>query len=119
MKRTVIAGFIIVVVSVSALVVDYSLKSNRGPISPVSTPPSLYTVNLSVLNPQVTEVSGYNNFYNNITQGSSLQVNMSLTSRTNQPATVPIKNLTISYYNSTVDLHKWINDERNYSGLQQ
>jgi hypothetical protein len=104
-----IALLVVVVVVISAL---YSF-------TPKSTPPMLYNYNLSVLNPQVTEVAGYNGFLNNVSQGLLLQVNITFTSITNQPITIPIENLTVTYYNSTVDLHRWADDNGNYSLIQQ
>jgi hypothetical protein len=85
----------------------------------VATPVSIYNCSFSVLNPQVTEVSGYNSFYNNVSQGMSLEVKMTFNSITDQPITIPIENLTISYYNNTVDLHRWINNDGSYSIIQQ
>jgi hypothetical protein len=86
----------------------------------VATPVSVYNCSFSVLNPQVTEVSGLGNgFYNNVSQGTSLKVKMTFASRTDEPITIPVENLTVSYYNSTVDLHRWINNNANYSSIQQ
>ncbi|MGE5637723.1 MAG: hypothetical protein ACM3WQ_03355, partial [Chloroflexota bacterium] len=48
-----------------------------------------------------------------------LQVNITFTSIGDQSLTLPIENLKVTYYNSNVDLHKWINDNGNYSLLQQ
>jgi hypothetical protein len=133
MKRTVLAGIIILIVVVSALAIISSLNTKQassvGTPSPVSsstpnhgfeaTPVPVYNLSFSVLNPQVTEVSGYNGFYNNVSQGLSLQVNMTFTSRTDQPIIIPVENLSVSYYNSTVNLHSWINSDDDYSSIQQ
>ncbi len=85
----------------------------------VPTPPLLYDDKISVINPQVTEVSGYIGFFNNVSQGLPLEVNVTFTSLTNLPIIIPIENLTVTYYNSTVDLHSWINNNINYSLIQQ
>ncbi len=103
------------------LYVKSTLSNSEPIISSVATvaPVSIYNYSFSVLNPEVAEVSGYNGFYNNVSQDTSLEVKMTFNSTTNQPITIPIENLTVSYYNSTVDLHRWINNNDNYTNIQQ
>jgi hypothetical protein len=107
---------IITILIIALAVLAYSYTQS---IAPRGTPIRLYDYKISVLNPQVTEVSGYNGFFNNISQGLSLEVNMTFTSRTDQPTILPVENISISYYNSTVNLHSWINDNGDYSSIQQ
>jgi hypothetical protein len=120
----------IAVVAVAAVYLFESNKARTGNVNPftnsghtqsntpISNPLSLYDYNYSVLNPQVTEVSG-TGFLNNVSQGLSLEVNITFTSFTNQPITIPMENLIIYYYNSTVNLHNWINNNDSYSVIQQ
>ena len=49
----------------------------------------------------------------------SLKVNMTFNSLTDQPIIIPVENLSVSYYNSTGNLHSWINGNDNYSSIQQ
>jgi hypothetical protein len=112
MNRKYIIPVAIMIVAVVIVLALYSL-------TPKSTPPMLYNCNFSVLNPQVTEVAGYDGFLNNVSQGLLLQVNITFTSITNQPITIPIENVTVTYYNSTVNLHRWVDDNGNYSLIQQ
>lgn len=111
--------FVIVVVVIIATAVGLILFFKQNQVHPYSTPPELYYSTLTVLNPQVTEVAGYEGFFNNISQGLKLQVNIIFTSIGDQSLTLPIENLKVTYYNNNVDLHKWINDNGNYSLLQQ
>jgi uncharacterized membrane protein len=113
-KHTVPIAILIVAVVVVLAYYSFTQKT-----TPASTPPGLYYCDFSVLNPQVTEVAGYNDFYNNVSQGLPLQVNITFTSTTNQSITILIENLTVTYYNSTVDLHRWIDNNGNYSLIQQ
>jgi uncharacterized membrane protein len=116
MNRKYIIPIAILIVAV-VIVLAYCSFTQK--ITPASTPPMLYDCNLSVLNPQVTKVAGYNSFFNNVSQGLPLQVNMTFTSMATQPITIPIENLRVTYYSSTVDLHRWIDDNGNYSLIQQ
>jgi hypothetical protein len=119
------SGLQIVVGSVSdnqlILYVKSTVSNSEPIISSMATvaPVSIYNYGFSVLNPQVTEVSGYNGFYNNVSRGMSLEVKMTFNSITDQPITIPIENLSVSYYNSTVDLLRWINGNGSYSSIQQ
>jgi hypothetical protein len=116
MNRKYIIPIAVLIVAVVIVLAYYSFTPK---FTPASTPPVGYDCNLSVLNPHVTKVAGYNSFFNNVSQGLPLQVNITFRSITNQPITIPIENLTVTYYNSTVDLHGWINDNGNYSLIQQ
>ena len=92
-RKFLAVASLIVLVAAVALVVF--LLQNQ-PL-PHSSPPLLYDCTFSVLNPQVTEVAGYNGFFNNVSQGLQLQVNMTFTSLTNQPIMIPIENLSARY----------------------
>ena len=108
-----------VIISILIIVIVLVYYSFTQKFTPASTPPTLYTYSFSVLNQQVTKVAGYSDFLNNVTQGLSLQENLTLTSTTDQSITIPIENLTVTYYNSIVNLNSWINDNGNHSLIQQ
>jgi len=116
-KYAILAAILVVVIVVP--LAYFSYISNKAAISPRGTPIALYDHNFSALNPQVTEVSGLNGFFNNVSQGLPLQVNVTFTSKTDQPITIPIENLTVTYYNSTVNLHSIFSTNDNYSSIQQ
>lgn len=122
-RKTAIALLLIAIVVVASVAVYLfeSSKARTGNVNPkfTPTPVPLYDYNCSVLNPQVTEVSGYNGFYNNVSQGLPLEVNITFMSLTNQPIRIPIENLTVTYFSSIVDLHRWIDSNGNYSAIQQ
>lgn len=86
----------ILVVAVVVPLAYFSCFLNKATFSPRGTPIPLYDYNFSALNPQVTEVSGNNGFFNNVSQGLPLQVNVTFTSKTDQPITIPIENLTVN-----------------------
>jgi hypothetical protein len=124
----IVVGTLILAISVTLIFTQYALTQSvaQAPIvktpmenSQTSTPPMLYDHNFSVLNTGVAEVSGYNGFLDNVSQGLSLQVNITFTSKTSQQIVIPVENLKVTYYNSTVDLHRWINTNDNYSLIQQ
>ena len=112
MKSRMLLAVVAVIVVVAAVGLGIYLMQYQP--HPYSTPPVLYDYSFTVLNPQVTEVAGYKGFLNNVSQGSKLQVNITFTSITDQPLTIPLENLKVTYYNSNVDLHSWINDNGNY-----
>jgi hypothetical protein len=119
------SGLQIVVGSVNNNQLILYVKSTFSTSEPIisslatATPVSVYNYSFSVLNPQVTKVFGYSGFYDNVSQGMPLEVNMTFNSRTDQPITIPIENLSVSYYNSTVNLNRWLNNNGNYSNIQQ
>ncbi len=121
MNRAALTLGIVLIVAVVVVVVAVGLgifiKQNQ--VNPYSTPPVLYHSNFTVLNPQVTEVAGYNGFFNNVSQGLKLQVKITFTAIGDQALTLPMENLKVTYYSSNVDPHTWIDGNGNYSLLQQ
>ena len=97
----IVVGTLILAISVTLIFTQYALTQSvaQAPIvktpmenSQTSTPPMLYDHNFSVLNTGVAEVSGYNGFLDNVSQGLSLQVNITFTSKTSQQIVIPVEN---------------------------
>jgi hypothetical protein len=112
----VIISIILIVIVIAGLAY-FGFISNRT--VPPSTPVPLYSCNIVPLNPAVTNVPGFGTgAMDNVTQGTRLQVNLTFTSRTDQQLAISIENLMVTYYNSTVDYHRWVDTNNNYSLLQ-
>lgn len=118
-RRIILLAYFAIIILVIALAYFVVIPQLTNTVHLADTPVPLYQCSLSVLNPQVTEVPGYNSFYDNVSQGMSLKVNLTFNSTTNQPITIPIENLTVSYYSNTVNLHSWVNNGEYYSIQQQ
>ena len=81
-----VTAIILIVVFVTILIIGFSFRP-----TPFSTPvPLLFG-----------EVSSLGEEDMNVSQGSTLQVNVTLTSNTDQELTIPIENLALSGFNNT------------------
>lgn len=80
----------------------------------ILNPPWYQATNVTALNPNVTEVHGYAWYFDNVSQGLSLQVNITLSSETTEPINVPMENLTVEYYNSTINYSAVFPGGQNY-----
>jgi hypothetical protein len=99
-KKAIIASILVVAILVAALGIAILLRNNEQPKQ--TTHPSLevfYLVNVA------------NYSYVNVTQGMTAHINVTFTSVTNQPIEIPIENLTLSTYSSTINPKVWADNE--------
>jgi hypothetical protein len=83
------------------------------------TPIAMFSYTISTQSLGVTNIEGYTGAFGNVSQGSTLQVNLTFSSiMTKQPIVIPIENLVVTYYNSTVNYHSWITYNDNFSLIQ-
>ncbi|HUJ84262.1 MAG TPA: hypothetical protein VLV84_01500 [Candidatus Acidoferrales bacterium] len=105
-KKAIIASILVVAILVSALGIAILLRNNEQPKQ--TTHPSLKVFYLA-------NVANYS--YVNVTQGTTARINVTFTSVTNQPIEIPIENLTLSTYGSTINPKIWA-DTGNSSLIQ-
>jgi len=84
----------------------------------VVTPLPLISGSFSALDPKSNGAPGYAGTYN-VSQGASLKVNWTIRSESGQPLSIPIENLSVAYYNSTVNLGHSVYTANDYSTLQE
>lgn len=119
MNKAAKAGIVafLAIVAIGAGIIAYNtLNTGKAPFIPgqILNPPWYVASNITVLNPGVTEVPGFAWFFNNVSQGLQLQVNITFSSETDQQINVPIENLTVTYYNSTVNYSEVFPGGENY-----
>jgi hypothetical protein len=95
-------------VAMVAGIIGYGMLNtgNTGKLpftGPILNPPWYQANDITLLTPGVTEVPGFAWYFNNVSQGLPLQVNITISSETNQTINVPMENVTAIYYNSTVN----------------
>jgi hypothetical protein len=84
-----VTAILILAIVLAAIIVGFSPR--HTPITPISRPFPLLDGGVSSLGKEGM----------NVTQGSALQLNVTLTSLTDQELTIPIENLTLSGFNNT------------------
>ena len=97
--------FLAIVAIGAGIIANNTLNTGKPPFMPgqILNPPWYVASYVTVLNPGVTEVPGFAWYFNNVSQGLPLQVNITISSETNQTINVPMENLTVIYYNSTIN----------------
>ena len=112
MKRTyyhIISIILAVVVVVGLVYLGYAIR-----IQPVSTPITLYSHSIS------SENTGLILDVINASQGTTQQVNLTLSSMSSAQIAIPIENLKLTAYNSTIDYgDNWDTSSWNTSIVQQ
>jgi len=105
-KKSIVSSILVAAILVAALGIAILFRSNDQPKQ--TTHPSLevfYLINVA------------NYSYVNVTQGMTTSINVTFTSVTNQSIEIPIENLTLSTYSSTINPKIWA-DNRNSSLIQ-
>jgi hypothetical protein len=112
--KTILIVALTTALAISAVSVWIIFSSNSSPTksTPLSTPELLFISNMSVPNSEMPNES-----YFNVTQGMTFSVNVTFTSMTSQPIEIPIENLTLSTYSSTINPKVWA-DTGNSSFVQ-
>lgn len=106
-KITLITIFIVAVLLASLVIIIYNQNYIQKNEPPKATPDWIdyvYTSKISALNSEVPSET-----YFNVTQGSTLLINITFTSITNQPIEIPIENLTLSTYSDKINPNVWSN----------
>ena len=106
-KITLITILIVAVLLASLVIIIYNQNYIQRNELPKPTPEWIeyvYTSKISALNSEVPSET-----YFNITQGSTLLINITFTSITNQPIEIPIENLTLSTYSDKINPNVWSN----------
>lgn len=113
-RKIVSIAILLVAVLVAGLgILAYNQIKNQPPkATPFSGPDYVFTSKISALKSEVSTES-----YSNVTQGSTLQLNLTFTSIANQPIEIPVENLTLSTYSDTINPSVWA-DSGNSSFIQ-
>jgi hypothetical protein len=111
--------FSVLVLTLGTAIYYYNQNKQTEPKPIAGHHPPLYTTTMSTLNSEV-DIIGRNGgaAYDNISQGTLFQVNLTFISKTNQQILIPLENLTVSYYNSTVDRKLFFSSDKSYPVIQ-
>jgi hypothetical protein len=109
--------FSVLVLSFGTAIYYYNHNNKTEPKFIPRHPP-MYTTTMSTLNSEVDNIGTGMGRYDNVSQGTPFQVNLTFTSITTQKKLITIENLTVCYYNSTVDRHKFIASDKSYPVIQ-
>ncbi len=112
-KKSVLINILAVAVLIAVLGIAEYIHSNEVPNATPPNPGPTYVFSYKIN----SEPSNQDNTYFNATQGATLPINLTFTSLTNQPIEIPIENLTLSTYSSTINPKVWA-DTGNASFVQ-
>ncbi len=103
-KRVVLTVILVVAILVAVVGIIIVIRNNEQPkLTPLPGLENLYLITID------------NNSYVNVTQGTTLPINVTFTSSTNQPIEIPIENLSLSTYTSVINPKVWTDYGQNSS----